>query len=132
MKNEDHYQAMLLGFPGDNNTKLGITCDEDNNIATDLQCQFTFESYGLPPYRQYPPGEISVPAYYRLRIINVSLTSSAQAHKFPRTVKMYDDDPSQLHTMIKDFEIRMYDENPMLARLFPVSNHTIACAPQLA
>jgi hypothetical protein len=37
-----------------------------------------------------------------------------------------------LHAIFEDFEIRMYDENPLLARLFPVhpkANHTIAQFP---
>jgi hypothetical protein len=45
-------------------------------------------------------------------------------------VGVYEDDPSQLHAMIKDFGVRMYDEDPdLLARLFPVyykAHHAIA------
>jgi hypothetical protein len=133
---------MLPRFPVYSYTKLGITCDTDNNFATDMQFQLTFQSYGLPPYRQCPLGEISVPDNYRLNYFDVCLTFPAQAQRFPRMVGVYYEDPSQLHAMTKEFGTRMYDddlsqwhdriENPLLSRLFtvyPKANHTIAQFP---
>jgi hypothetical protein len=150
-----HFPTMLLRFPGYYNTNLGITYGPDYNFATNLHFQFTFQSYGLPPYWQYQQGEKSVPAHFWMTLFDVSLTFHAQAQRFSRTDRMFDDDPSQLHAMYKDFGIRKYDEepdllaslfpvypkvnhpslllnrieNPLLARLFPVSNHTIAQFP---
>ena len=136
---KDENRTMLPRIPMYNYTKLGFTCDADNNfatqpffmnfatqpffmnIATDLQFQITFQSYSLQPNMQYTAGEISVPAYYRLTFCHISLTFPAQAQRFPRKVGVYDNDPSQLHAMIEDFATRMYDEDPnLLARLFDV------------
>jgi hypothetical protein len=91
---KDENRTMLPRIPMYNYTKLGFTCDADNNfatqpffmnfatqpffmnIATDLQFQITFQSYGLQPNMQYQQGEISVPAYFRLNFFDISLISA--------------------------------------------------------
>jgi hypothetical protein len=134
-----HFPTMLLRFPGYHNTKLDIAYGSDYNFATVLQFQSTFQSYRLPPYWQFQQGEISMPAYFWLNFFDVYLTFPAQAQRSPRKVEVYNDEPSLLHAMNKDFVTGMFDEdtsqlldrieNPLLARLVPMSHHTIAQFP---
>jgi hypothetical protein len=102
--------------PGYHNTKLDATYGPDYNFDTGLQFQFTFSftvchHKGSSSKVRYQCQPISW-----LKFFDVSLTFPAQAQRFSRADRMFDKDPSQGHSMFKDFETRKF---PM----YPESNH---------